>query len=162
MARTVEGVGHAAVCAGKLDRQLRVRAERSCRAKTQRRQEDRKGVHKRNLADRGKTCRHADHVGLRDADVQKPLGARFSENTRLRRAAEVCVKHHGPLVVLAVFDQCLAVYFTDCLSHYCAPPSSFIACAKLSSSIALPCQPLLPSMNETPFPLTVCARIMVG
>ena len=162
MARTVEGVGHAAVCAGKLDRQLRVRAERSCRAKAQRRQEDRKGVHKRNLADRGKTCRHADHVGLCDTDVQKPLGAGFAKNRGLCRAAEVSVKRNNALVIFSVFRQCLAVYFTDCFSHYCAPPSSFIACAKLSSSIALPCQPLLPSMKETPLPLTVCARMMVG
>src|SRR5207247_983427 len=122
--------------------------------------------------------RDADHVVLRDADLEEPLRVLLLEQVRVVRLHEVPVQHDDA-GILPHADQGLAERLPGRLRHQWAPPesasnrrrdssasivpsSSAMAISACFASGAFPCQSGFSSIQDTPFPLTVCATIIVG
>src|SRR5262249_50814631 len=122
-------------------------------------------------------------VRLGDPHLEETLGELLAELLRPRALRQVRLEHDQFGVRLAQAGQRVAErvarrdrrrsgFVLDRRAHQLVPPvASWAALAARSSRTAssscacvgaTPCQPTLPSMNDTPFPFVVSARMNVG
>ena len=164
VARPVVGVGQSGIGAGQLDVEAGVGDQTTHRIGRPQHHEGGEGVGEGNLAGRRQPRRHCHHVGFGDADVEIAFREGLAEDDALARTADVGIERDDVGIFLAELGERFAVNVADG-SFHCAhgvTSSSFMAFTYSSSEIGLPCQALLPSMNETPLPLTVSAMMTVG
>ena len=117
VACAVQRVGHAAVCAAELDVQVCVAYLVASREQTQRGEENRKGVHERDLAAGSHAGGGRYHILLGYAHVEKALGVSLAEYCALCGTREVCVEHDYVFVRFAQLGKHRTVNFSYLLRH---------------------------------------------
>src|SRR5206468_8227847 len=128
------------------------------------------GRGERDLPGRCQACGDADHVRLRDSELEEPVRKRLAEIDRLDRFRRVRADHNDVRVAPTEIDErsaevrSLALHLPGSCGQIAASWASSSARASFSSSslVAAPWYLILFSMQATPLPFTVREIPSVG